>query len=71
MLKIKWLIAIHAQCVIGRQGPNESMKKKVRCPYCGYEMPVFFDDATQCNGLYIRCKGRNCKKVFEIKINVK
>lgn len=46
-------------------------KKKIICPYCGYEMPVFYDEGAVSKGVYIRCKGRNCKKVFEIKISVK
>lgn len=45
---------------------------KVKCPYCGYEMPISYDpDAAKCTGVYVKCKGRNCKKEFEIKINTK
>ena len=47
------------------------MRKKVRCPYCGYEMPIFYDERSVCKGLTIRCKGRNCRKEFEIKIKAK
>jgi hypothetical protein len=46
-------------------------KNKIICPYCGYEMPVFYDEGAVSKGVYIRCKGRNCKKIFEIKISVK
>lgn len=46
--------------------------EKVKCPYCGYEMPERYDPKTAvCSGIFIRCKGKNCKKEFEIKINVK
>lgn len=46
--------------------------EKVKCPHCGYEMPITYDPNTAvCKGLKIRCKGRNCKKLFEIKINTK
>lgn len=46
--------------------------KKVKCPHCGYEMPITYDpDCARCSGVFVRCKGRNCKKVFEIKINTK
>lgn len=45
-----------------------SVNKKVKCPYCGYEMPIYIADKAECKGLTIRCKGRNCKKIFEIKI---
>jgi len=44
------------------------MRKKVKCPYCGYLMPIEYDESSQCKGLYVRCKGKNCKKEFEIKI---
>lgn len=47
------------------------MKKKVKCPYCGYEMPVFYTDSAQCKGVFIICKGRKCKKEFEIKLAVR
>lgn len=42
--------------------------KKVKCPYCGYEMPIRVEKEAECHGLYIKCKGRGCKKEFEIKI---
>jgi len=41
---------------------------KVECPYCGYRMPVSYSEGAESRGLFITCKGRNCKKVFEIKI---
>ena len=45
---------------------------KVKCPYCGYLMPIQFDPKTaKCRGVYVRCKGRNCKRIFEVKINTK
>lgn len=45
---------------------------KVKCPYCGYEMPIKYDEETaEAKGLFVKCKGRNCKKEFEIKIKVK
>ncbi len=42
--------------------------KKIKCPNCGYEMPIFYDEKAKCNDIYVQCKGRNCKKIFEIKI---
>lgn len=45
--------------------------EKIKCPYCGYEMPIFCTDKTVSNNLFVRCKGKNCKKIFEIKINIK
>lgn len=42
--------------------------KKIKCPYCGYTMPVRFNDTSFSKGVFIKCKGKNCKQVFEIKI---
>lgn len=45
--------------------------KKVRCPFCGYENPIMYDPvAAICRGVTFRCKGKHCKKLFEIKINM-
>ena len=47
-------------------------KEQLKCPLCGYKMPVYFDEKSKCMGIFVRCKGRNCRKIFEIKItNVK
>lgn len=47
-------------------------EKKVKCPHCGYEMPITYDPKrAECSGVYVRCKGRSCKKLFEIKLNAK
>lgn len=42
--------------------------KQVICPYCNYKMPIKYRDNAICKGLIVKCKGRNCKKEFEIKI---
>lgn len=42
--------------------------KQVACPYCGYRMPIRYKPFARCKGIYVRCKGRHCKKEFEIKI---
>lgn len=48
----------------------EANTVKVKCPCCGYEMPITYDPSrARCRGVYVRCKGRSCKKVFEIKLN--
>ena len=44
---------------------------KIKCPYCGYLMPIYFDKSSKCKGVFVYCKGRSCKKQFEIKINNK
>jgi uncharacterized Zn finger protein len=41
-------------------------REKIKCPYCGYEMPVERDKKAVCKGIFVKCKGRNCGKVFEI-----
>ena len=46
-------------------------EEKVKCPYCGDEMPVTYSKDPVCKGLFLRGKGRRCKRTFEIKINVK
>lgn len=45
--------------------------EKVRCPYCGYEMPIFVRPGAICRGITVKCKGKHCRKEFEIKVNVK
>ena len=47
----------------------EKIKKKVKCSYCGGEQNVQFTPDAVCKGVFIRCKKRHCRKVFEIKIN--
>lgn len=44
------------------------MKKRVKCPKCGYSMPMTYDETSECKGVYVPCKGRNCKTIFELKI---
>ena len=41
---------------------------QVKCPYCGYRMPVFYEDDAMSKDVHIVCKGRNCRKLFEIRI---
>lgn len=44
---------------------------RVECPFCGYKMPITFSKDAKCSGIFVKCKGKNCKKVFEIKIDKK
>lgn len=50
----------------------EKMREKytirVRCPVCGYQMPISYTKEAECEGVMISCKGRNCHAVFELKI---
>ena len=44
------------------------MKEKIRCPYCGHEQKVQRSADAKCKGVYVKCQGRQCRKVFEIVI---
>ena len=50
---------------------QEQKVNKVKCPFCGYTMPVTYSSNAVCSGIYVKCKGKNCKKLFEIKIDRK
>ena len=41
---------------------------RVQCPVCGYKMPASYTSEAECGGVMIPCKGRNCRAVFELKI---
>jgi len=45
--------------------------RKVKCPYCGYCMPIRLAVDAIAKGIFVKCKGKNCKKEFEIKTSVK
>ena len=42
--------------------------KKIKCPYCGYMMPLTYVKDAVCRGIFVKCKGRKCGKVFEVKV---
>lgn len=39
---------------------------RIICPFCNYRMPIRFTAGAKAHGLFVKCKGRNCGKVFEI-----
>ena len=39
--------------------------KKVRCPYCGTPVNVFYKKDAACKGVFFKCKNRECRKQFE------
>lgn len=43
-------------------------RQKIKCPFCGYEMPIFYGDTAKAKDLHVRCKARHCRKFFEIRI---
>lgn len=47
---------------------NEKAQMQVKCPKCGYKMPIFYDVDAESVGIHTVCKGRNCKNVFEVRI---
>lgn len=50
---------------------NRKSLDKVACPHCGYKMPIFLGPSAVSYDVWVRCKGRNCGKVFEIKKEAK
>lgn len=44
------------------------MKEKIRCPYCGHPINVFKSKDAKCKGIFFKCKNKDCKRVFELKI---
>lgn len=49
----------------------QQKKLKVKCPFCGYAMPIIYLPKAECQGVYVKCKGRNCGQEFEIRIKAK
>lgn len=47
---------------------NDEKRDKVTCPFCGYVMPIEYEKDASASGLFVKCKGRQCGKIFEIKI---
>lgn len=42
--------------------------EKIKCPFCGYKMPILYNKEAISKGIFVKCKGRNCKKIFEVKL---
>ena len=47
---------------------NDERYLKVVCPKCGYKMQILFSPDAKSRGIFVVCKGRNCKSRFEIRI---
>lgn len=43
-------------------------KEKVRCPYCGYPVNAMKQEGARCEGIFFKCKNKDCRKEFELKI---
>lgn len=44
------------------------MWNSVKCPFCGYSMPLRILPKAECKGLKAKCKNKNCKREFEIAV---
>ena len=42
--------------------------KKVKCPYCGHGQNIFYKKGARCSGLFFKCKNRDCRQEFEIRL---
>ena len=47
---------------------EEKKKEKVRCPYCGHPTNVMKKKDASCSGIFLKCKNRECRKEFEVKL---
>lgn len=43
-------------------------KEKVKCPYCGYPVNALKQPNAHCEGIFFKCKNKDCKKEFELKL---
>lgn len=39
---------------------------RVICPYCGYRLPMWYSSNSDCREILVVCKGRSCKKSFNL-----
>ena len=39
---------------------------RVICPYCGYRLPMWYSSNSDCKEILVICKGRSCKKSFNL-----
>jgi hypothetical protein len=45
---------------------NKSMKTWYRCPHCGQKIFQYDPGTAICKGVWMKCKGRDCGKIFEV-----
>lgn len=43
-----------------------TQNNRVICPYCGYRLPISFSSNSNCKEILVNCKGRSCKKSFNL-----
>ena len=39
---------------------------RVICPYCGYRLPIIYSSNSNCKEILVNCKGRSCKRSFNL-----
>lgn len=44
------------------------MEKWYKCPFCKQKIFPYDDQNANVNGIKIKCKGRNCGKIIDVKI---
>ena len=44
------------------------VRKKIRCPFCGHEQNIQYVPGAVSRGLFMRCKARQCRKEFEVRL---
>lgn len=49
--------------------PALSYYFKALCPYCDSRLPIRFNATTNCNGIFVKCKNRDCRAEFELVID--
>ena len=47
---------------------NRDKRIKARCSSCGHPVNVFYQENATCRGVFLRCKNKNCRKIFELRI---
>ena len=46
----------------------DTEKEKVRCPYCGHPVNANQSEGAKCNGVFFKCKNKDCRRIFELRI---
>ena len=57
--------------LFGGEEKEEKIKterEKVRCPYCGYPVNAIRNQDARCQGVFFKCKNKDCKREFELRI---
>lgn len=45
---------------------SNNQGNRVICPYCGYRIPISYSSNSNCREILVNCKGRNCKRSFNL-----